>query len=44
MQNKTLIKLDSVNYSINDKLLIEDISFSVYNGDMVSIIGPNGSG
>ena len=44
MQNKTLIKLDSVNYSINNKLLIEDISFSVNNGDMVSIIGPNGSG
>tara|TARA_B100000686_G_C16762134_1_gene959372 strand:- start:610 stop:1398 length:789 start_codon:yes stop_codon:yes gene_type:complete len=44
MQNKTLIKLDSVNYSINNKLLIEDISFSINNGDMVSIIGPNGSG
>ncbi len=44
MQNKSIIDLKSINYYINSKLLIDNISFKVKTGDMTCIIGPNGSG
>tara|TARA_Y100001970_G_scaffold52986_1_gene67027 strand:- start:5081 stop:5869 length:789 start_codon:yes stop_codon:yes gene_type:complete len=44
MQNKSIINLQSVYYKINNKILINDISFNVEAGDMTCIIGPNGSG
>ena len=36
--------MKSLSFSINDKLLIRDITLDIFEGDMVSIIGPNGSG
>ncbi len=36
--------MKSLSFSINNKLLIRDITLDILEGDMVSIIGPNGSG
>ncbi len=44
MQNDILLKLDSLSYKINQKKLIDNISLEIKSGDMISIIGPNGSG
>ena len=44
MQNKNILDIQSLNYTINKKVIISDISFNVNEGDFVSIIGPNGSG
>ena len=44
IQNKTIIKLDSVGYEINSIKLIDRISLDILCGDIVSIVGPNGSG
>ena len=44
MQNKNILDVQSLNYTINKKVIISDISFNVNEGDFISIIGPNGSG
>ena len=44
MQNKNILDIQSLNYTINKKVIISDISFNVNEGDFISIIGPNGSG
>ena len=43
MENKVILKLSSLSYQINQKKLIDDISLEIDSGDMVSIVGPNGS-
>ena len=47
MEKKPIVSFRDVTffYSVNDeKPVIEDISFSIYENDFVSIIGPNGGG
>ena len=39
-----MLVLDKVSVSINNKSILQDISFSVVEGEHLSIIGPNGSG
>ena len=44
MENKNLLEIKSIFFKIKEKLILNDISLNVKSGDMVSIIGPNGSG
>ena len=44
MENKNLLEIKSISFKIREKLILNDISLDVKSGDMVSIIGPNGSG
>lgn len=39
-----LLSLETVNYAIDDTLLVKEISFVVRPFELVSIIGPNGAG
>jgi zinc transport system ATP-binding protein len=39
-----VLALENINYLISDKIILDNISFKVENGDSVVIIGPNGSG
>ena len=44
MSDKTLLQLDHVFVTIDGKEMLHDISFTVSEGEIVTIIGPNGSG
>jgi ABC-type cobalamin/Fe3+-siderophores transport system ATPase subunit len=39
-----MLSATQIGYSINDKVILKDISFAINKGDFFSIIGPNGSG
>ena len=39
-----VIEVDNLNKAMGDKLLIEDLSFSLPPGGIVGVIGPNGAG
>ena len=39
-----LVRVESVSFSYDSIPVLEDVSFSIYRGDFLSIIGPNGSG
>jgi zinc transport system ATP-binding protein len=39
-----LVRVENVSFSYNTIPVLEDIRFSIYRGDFLSIIGPNGSG
>ena len=43
-EKKTLLKLESVGFSKNNKWLVEGVSLEVKQGEIVTLIGPNGSG
>ncbi|MDB9760893.1 metal ABC transporter ATP-binding protein [Pelagibacteraceae bacterium] len=43
-EKKTLLKLESVGLSKNNKWLVEGVSLEVKQGEIVTLIGPNGSG
>ena len=43
-KKKTLLKLESVGFSKNNKWLVEGVSLEVKQGEIVTLIGPNGSG
>ena len=43
-QTKQLISLDGVSYSIGDRKLFEDLSFTLTSDMRVGLVGPNGSG
>lgn len=38
------VKVDRVSYDYGQDIILEDISFSVEDGDLLGIIGPNGAG
>lgn len=38
------VKVDRVSYDYGQDIILEDISFSVKDGDLLGIIGPNGAG
>ena len=42
--NNILVKLNKAGFRINDKWLVEGVSFAVEKGKIVTLIGPNGSG
>lgn len=41
---RTVIELENVNYSIDDKTIVKDFSYTVLRNDRVGILGANGSG
>ncbi len=41
---KETIKVDQVQVVLGGKAVLEDITFSVYSGELTGIIGPNGAG
>ena len=41
---RTVIELEHVNYTIDDKIIMQDFDYVVLRNDRVGIIGPNGSG
>ena len=44
LNQNTLVKLDNVGISINDKWLVKGVSLQVEKNKIVTLIGPNGSG
>ena len=44
LENKTLVKLKSAGFRLNDKWLVQGVSLQVEKGKIVTLIGPNGSG
>jgi zinc transport system ATP-binding protein len=44
MSNKLLVQLNNISLSFNNQRILEDISFTVAEGEIITIIGPNGSG
>ena len=41
---KTLLQVEKAGLTINSKILVEGVSFKVRQGEIVTLIGPNGSG
>lgn len=39
-----MIKVDGLSYGIDEKIIIEDMSFKVREGSFIGVVGPNGSG
>ena len=43
-QKKAVIEVDHVDFSYDGNRVLEDIAFSVAEGDFLGVVGPNGSG
>jgi len=44
IEPKVIIEIDSLDFAYNGIPVLEDITFSVPEGDFLGVIGPNGSG
>ena len=44
MDKKTAIRVNNLNYKIENHVILQNIDFEIYTGDFVGIIGPNGAG
>ncbi len=44
MANKEIIRVENLSVSYDDKIALEDVNISLFEGDFVGIIGPNGGG
>lgn len=44
MNQENRIEVKNASYRVNGKNILEDVSFSVREGDFISVIGPNGAG
>jgi zinc transport system ATP-binding protein len=42
--SETILKVSDLNVTINDQRVIENLSFTVKRGDILTILGPNGAG
>jgi zinc transport system ATP-binding protein len=42
--NETILKVSDLNVTIDDQRVIENLSFTVKRGDILTILGPNGAG
>jgi len=42
--SKVLIDIDDVSFNYGDNPVLNRVSFSIYSGDFLALIGPNGSG
>jgi len=42
--NSSLIQVDNVSFNFHGLKVLQDISFSIFPGDFLALIGPNGSG
>ncbi len=40
----TAVEIRNLSYKINDKIILEDITFKIYRNELWAIIGPNGGG
>lgn len=43
-QTKRLLELDGISYTIGNRTLFQDVSFTIVSGMRVGLVGPNGSG
>lgn len=41
---KKVIKVRGINKTINNKKILENINFDIYEGEIVGLVGPNGAG
>ena len=41
---RTVIELENVNYTVDNKTIIKDFTYTVLRNDRIGILGPNGSG
>ncbi len=41
---KIVFEAENINYSIEDKCLVDNFSFNIMRGDRIALIGPNGCG
>lgn len=44
MKQEVVLELSNVKKTIKNKEIIKDISFELYNGEVLGLLGPNGSG
>lgn len=44
MENDLILKVQNLNVKLDHLSIIEDLSFNVKRGDVVTILGPNGAG
>jgi zinc transport system ATP-binding protein len=44
MGNDLILKVQDLNVKLDNRTIIEHLSFTVKRGDIVSIVGPNGAG
>jgi zinc transport system ATP-binding protein len=44
MENDLILKVQDLNVELDHRLIIENLSFIVKRGDIVTILGPNGAG
>jgi len=44
MERKEIIKLENVSFSYNQKEFLKNVNISIYEGDFLGVIGPNGGG
>ena len=42
--NKLLLDVDNISLSINNEVVLKDISFCMHSGEFIGLIGPNGAG
>ena len=42
--NRDVVEVDNISFQIGEKLILDDVSFKVTEGEYLSIIGPNGAG
>ncbi len=44
MDTDTLLTLDNIGFRIGDKTILHDVSFSLHDNEIITIVGPNGAG